>query len=189
MMELKRADPPVIAADAAPPAGLPDKNLLQLAPPPRHGLGPTSEATVNASGLEPELRKTVTGALHDLAIGMDASDALSVLAPGAVRAQVVLSEPVPHRGLAETEPLCDLASRETFGDETRQRVAIDPSLWRVPVAMDGRKAVLLDPITDRRGIASSELANTLKRKPPAEVGLKHRCVHSPNTSSGIGRNG
>jgi hypothetical protein len=96
MVKLERADPPVVPADLAATAGLPDEDLLQPAPPTRHGFRATSEATVRAPGLEPELRKTVAGALHQLAIRVDASDAPRVLSPGAVRAQAVFAEPMPN---------------------------------------------------------------------------------------------
>jgi len=104
----------------------------------------------------------VARALHHLAIRVKSSNASRVLAPGTVGAQVVLAEPVPHCGLAEPEPLRDLASREAFGDQSLQGVAIDPSFGRVPVAMNRRKAVTLHPVADGRGIAPSEPPDAVK---------------------------
>jgi hypothetical protein len=83
-------------------------------------------------------RKTVAGALHQLAIRVDASDAPRVLSPGAVRTQAVVAEPMPNGGLAEPEAFGDLASRETLGDEGHERVPVDASLRRMTVAMNGR---------------------------------------------------
>jgi hypothetical protein len=188
-MELERAHVSVVAAYAAATASLPDQDLFQPSPPSGYGLRPATEATVDASGLQPEFGRAVARTLHGQAVGADATDAAGVLPASAVRAELVLAEPVTHRGLTQTEARRDLAGREAFGHESRQRVSIDASLGRVTVAVNRRQAVPLHPVADGRRMTSGECRDLLERKPSPQIGLKNSRVHDPNTSSGIGRNG
>jgi hypothetical protein len=125
MMELERADVPVIAAEDACPAGLLDQSLLEVPAPSGHRLGPAAKAAIDAPRLEPELGSAVARAVHHGSVGTNPADSLRVLTARALCAQVVLPEPVPNRPLTEAEPVGDLPGGEAVTNQRRERLTTD----------------------------------------------------------------
>src|ERR671918_2555974 len=102
--------------------------------------------------------------------------------------QPVLAQPVTNRRLTEADPLCDLPGGQPLLDQRGERVAVDPTLWRVPIPIQGGEPVPLDPVADRRGMPTRQPADGLKREPPPQICLQNPRFHHANTSSRTGRN-
>src|SRR5918994_506256 len=78
---------------------------------------------------------------------------------------------VPHRRLAETEPLGNLARSESSVYERRERLLVDAALRCMTVAIDRRQPVALHPVSDRRRMACGQLADPVEREALAQISL------------------
>src|SRR5918995_210014 len=171
VVKLRRSDVPVVSADVAPAARLGNEDLLESPPTTRNRFGAAPQAPVDTAIVEPKVGDAVATALAPLPGCVHATHTVRIRSPGPPRAQAMTAEPVPHRRLAETEPLGNLARSESSVYERRERLLVDAALRCMTVAIDRRQPVALHPVSDRRRMACGQLADPVDREALAQISL------------------
>src|SRR3954453_10415945 len=145
MVKLQRPDASVVAAQTAPTPELVDECPLGLLAIPSDAFRAALRTSVLAAAVPDMDRLTVRGA-HPLAT----NQSLLGTAGESGRLEAVLFEPVSDRVVAPIEPDRDVAHTEVLADELLQPRLLKRASRRVPRRADRLKAVLPQPVRDRR---------------------------------------
>jgi hypothetical protein len=188
MMELEGAVVPAVAAEETAAPGLAHKHFLDPSTPARGSLRSTSQAAVAAPPLENEVRHPVVCASAPEQ-SSPVPTGRSCFGPfdGRNSLQPELPEPVPHSRPAHPEPISDLSDRRSGIDLGYERVIRHDATSRVPVAVRSLEAVLLDPVTDGRTVASDPPPDLLERESLGQPLRKRLAFHASIVTPGTDR--
>jgi len=156
-MEVQRPRVAVIPTHTAGASGLRNEHLLDLATAPRDRCRATSLTPVVALLIEHErgLSMMLATQHHHTEPCLLGPSGLDSPTPPVrpMRLESVISQPVPHRSLADGRLIGDLRNRHASTNQGLQSLASQPATRLILGVMRSTKPVLLEPVGDSRFVS------------------------------------
>jgi hypothetical protein len=173
MVKLERPLTAGVSTDDASATCLFDQLSLDDLPSLGRSFSSTSRASIVTAPLEHKVSMAVPSAFHP---DFDRiSGGTRPLAPDGVKS--ILAQPMTNRRRAPIQPFCDLTQRESLGDKRFQRLPSDLTFRRMQLRPARLKTMLLQPVADRRWVASNQFAYRVKRQVLGEAVFEEALLH------------